>query len=117
MQEALALVLASKPFRRARRRRRLLAYLVAETLAGRGDVLKEYSIARDVYNLPEDFDPRADPRVRVEVRRLRQTLARYYREEGPRIRSASGFRWERSVPSSRKRAKRRWLFSVSRVRA
>lgn len=82
MQEALALALASKPFRRARRRRRLLAHLVAETLAGRGDVLKEYSIARDVYDLPEDFDPRADPRVRVEVRRLRQTLARYYREEG-----------------------------------
>ena len=60
----------------------MLAYLVAETLAGRGDSLKEYSIARDVYDLPEDFDPRQDPRVRVEARRLRATLARYYREEG-----------------------------------
>lgn len=80
--EALARVLASKPFRRARRRRRLLAYLVAETLAGRAGALKEYSIARDVYDLPEEFDPREDPRVRVEIRRLRATLARYYREEG-----------------------------------
>lgn len=75
-------MLASKPFRRARRRRRLLAYLVDETLAGRGGALKEYSIARDVYELPEEFDPREDPRVRVEIRRLRATLARYYREEG-----------------------------------
>ena len=75
-------MLARKPFRRARRRRCLLAYLVAETLAGRAEALKEYSIARHVYGLPEEFDPREDPRVRVEIRRLRATLARSYREEG-----------------------------------
>ena len=35
-----------------------------------------------VFDKESSFDPRADPIVRVQARRLRARLARYYREEG-----------------------------------
>src|SRR5262249_27593568 len=34
------------------------------------------------FGKPESFDPRNDPIVRVQARRLRNQLTRYYREEG-----------------------------------
>src|SRR5262249_46534223 len=34
------------------------------------------------FGKPESFDPRNDPIVRVQARRLRAQLARYYREDG-----------------------------------
>ena len=37
----------------------------------------------EVFGKPESFDPRNDPIVRVQARRLRAQLARYYREEAP----------------------------------
>ena len=49
---------------------------------GRGDQLKEYVIGVQVFDKGASFDPRADPIVRVQARRLRARLARYYREEG-----------------------------------
>ena len=74
----LARVLASAGFRSAPRRRELLRYLVEEMLAGRGDLLKGYSIATSVFGRGEDFDPQTDPVVRLEARRLRLDLADYY---------------------------------------
>jgi len=56
----------------------LLDYLVTEELEGRGDRLKGYSIALDVFNRGTDFDPSIDSVVRVEMLRLRKALASYY---------------------------------------
>jgi len=42
---ALRAVLQSETFRRAKRLRQLLQYLVSETLAGRGERLKQFNIA------------------------------------------------------------------------
>jgi len=55
---------------------------VEEELGGRGAQLKEYTIATEVYEKPPDFDPRVDPIVRVEARRLRDRLKDYYQGEG-----------------------------------
>jgi hypothetical protein len=59
IRDALAQILASEGFRGGGRRARLLHYLVDETLAGRGDHLKGFTIALDVFGRGDDFDPQA----------------------------------------------------------
>jgi len=54
---------------------------VERTIEGR-DCIKEYSIATQVLGRAESFDPRQDSIVRVEARKLRARLAKYYEEEG-----------------------------------
>ncbi len=76
-------ILASKAFRQADRLKRFLTFVVEETIAGRGERLKEFVVGVEVFGKPESFDPRNDPIVRVQARRLRAQLARYYREEAP----------------------------------
>src|SRR5215207_5674009 len=75
-------VLTSVTFRQVDRLKRFLNFTVSEALAGRGDQLKEYVIGVQVFDKDSSFDPRADPIVRVQARRLRARLVRYYREEG-----------------------------------
>jgi serine/threonine-protein kinase len=55
---------------------------VEEMVAGRSDKLKEFVIGVEVFGKEVSFDPRMDPLVRVQARRLRIRLERYYREEG-----------------------------------
>jgi hypothetical protein len=69
-------------FRRKPRVCSFLQYTVRQTLAGQTGKLKEYAIAVEVFRRPEDFDPRLDSIVRVEARRLRATVERYYETEG-----------------------------------
>src|SRR5260370_41783685 len=76
-------ILASKAFRQADRLKRFLSFVVAETISGRSDRLKEFAVGVEVFGKDTSFDPRNDPIVRVQARRLRAQLARYYREEGP----------------------------------
>ena len=78
----LAAILASPLFAQAGRSRELLGFVVEETLAGRGDRLKGYTIAVEVFGRPQDFDAQADPLVRVEAGRLRKRLAAYNRGPG-----------------------------------
>jgi serine/threonine-protein kinase len=80
--EQLTRILASETFQQADRLKRFLTFVVKEALAGRQDDLKEYVIGVRVFRKEETFDPRTDPIVRVQARRLRAKLARYYREEG-----------------------------------
>jgi tetratricopeptide (TPR) repeat protein len=82
IRRELNLILKSKAFRQVDRLQRLLTFVVEETLSGRGDVLKEYPIGVDVFGKQSSFDPRMDPIVRVQARRLRIRLATYYRDEG-----------------------------------
>ncbi|MCL4792999.1 MAG: hypothetical protein KJZ84_00480 [Bryobacteraceae bacterium] len=58
-----------------------MSYLGEAYLAGTSRQLKEYSIGRDVMSKPEDYDPRVDASVRVQIGKLRQRLDQYYREE------------------------------------
>ena len=60
-----------------------LEYLVNETLAGRGERLKGYNVALEVFWMsPETFDPTVDPLVRIEAARLREKLREYYGTDG-----------------------------------
>jgi serine/threonine-protein kinase len=81
-RQELDRVLASATFRQVDRLKRFLRFVALEALQGRGDQLKEYVIGVQVFDKSASFDPRADPIVRVQARRLRTRLARYYREEG-----------------------------------
>ncbi|MGF1475419.1 MAG: hypothetical protein ACFB6S_07645 [Geminicoccaceae bacterium] len=56
--------------------------MVSEALAGRDDRLTGYSIGLDVFDRPQNFDPAIDTIVRVEARRLRQSLQSYYTLDG-----------------------------------
>ncbi|SNS55345.1 hypothetical protein SAMN06295912_1099 [Sphingomonas laterariae] len=73
---------AAPDFARAPVMRRLLEFLVGETLAGRGDVLKAYAVAVDGLGRPDSFDPQTDSYPRVQVGRLRRMLDAFYAREG-----------------------------------
>ena len=64
------------------REHRFLSYVVEETLAGRGDRIKAYSIAVEVFGRDVSFDPQTDPIVRIEAGHLRRALERYYLTAG-----------------------------------
>jgi serine/threonine-protein kinase len=81
VEAQLARMLASEKFSRGRLGA-FLQYVVEETLAGRKDQLKESVIGVQVFQREADYDPRLDPIVRVEARRLRQRLEQYYGDEG-----------------------------------
>ena len=74
IREQLGRILNSRPFHQSQRRQRFLEYLVNEALAGRGERLKAYNVALEVFDRPETFDPTTDPLVRVEAARLREKL-------------------------------------------
>jgi tetratricopeptide (TPR) repeat protein/TolB-like protein len=61
---------------------RFLDYIVRRKLDGDEQTIKAYSIAVDVFGRGTDFDPQADPIVRVQARRLRGLLDDYYRGPG-----------------------------------
>jgi TolB-like protein/Tfp pilus assembly protein PilF len=52
--------------------------VVDETLAGRSDFLKAFTIANVVFGREASFDPQNDPVVRIEAGRIRKALERYY---------------------------------------
>ena len=82
IREQLDRILKSGPFLHAPRRQRFLEYIVNETLAGRGERLKGYSIAQEVFDRSDAFDPNVDPIVRVEAARVRDKLREYYEVDG-----------------------------------
>ncbi len=62
--------------------RRFLRFAVEETLEGRQDQLKEYTIAVEVFDRDESYDSRESTIVRSEARRLRARLDEYYHGDG-----------------------------------
>jgi len=101
-------VLQSEAFQQAGRASQFLRFIVDETLAERGDRLKGYTIAVEVFERPADFDAQTDPLVRVEAGRLRRRLMEHYLAEGiespvrielPRGRYTPTFRY--STPARR----------------
>lgn len=71
-------ILASRLFARSLRLCRFLRFSVEESLAGKEGRLKEQIIGMEVFDRKSDYDPRIDPIVRVEARRLRAKLKAYY---------------------------------------
>ncbi len=78
---ALRKIFMSDQFASSERLREFLEFIVVETLEGRGDRIKSYTIAVDVFQKSADFDSTHDPVVRITAGRLRQALDRYYLTE------------------------------------
>ena len=87
IREQLVRILNSGPFLQSGRRQRFLEYLVNETLAGRGERLKGYNVALEVFDRPETFDSTIDPIVPMEAARLRDRLREYYETAGQNVHS------------------------------
>lgn len=82
VRNQLAKIVASAEFQNSERLCRFLQYTVAALLCGEQDRIKEYPIGKDVFDRDGDYDPRLDPIVRVEARRLRKKLGEYYAGTG-----------------------------------
>jgi hypothetical protein len=90
----LETILASSLFRNSRRCHTLLRYVVTETVAGRGDRLKERTLGIEVFGRVPTYETNDDPIVRTSALEVRKRLAQYYHEPGreceTRIDLASG---------------------------
>lgn len=75
-------LLADPAMKASARRRDFLRFIVEETLAGRAEQLKGFTVALAVFGRDEGFDQQADPVVRIEARRLRRDLDCYYIDAG-----------------------------------
>ena len=80
--EQLERILGAAEFKRSARIADFLRFVVEETLAGRGDRIKQYTIATKVFERDRDFDQHNDPIVRVQAAKVRRALQRFYYEEG-----------------------------------
>lgn len=82
VREQIERITSSLAFRTSDRLKHFLAFVSGQVLQGKADNLKEYAVGVQVFGRETAFDPRTDPVVRVQARRLRARLERYYREEG-----------------------------------
>jgi hypothetical protein len=81
-REELAWLLTSGNLGRSANIVRVLRFVCEEHFAGRGDELKEYTIAVEALGRRADFDSQSDTIVRVTVHSLRKRLAEIYENEG-----------------------------------
>ena len=79
---ALGRILATPAFVRSPRLAEFLRYVAEQRLAGRSDAPKEIELGAQVFGRSPDYDPRADPVVRVQARLLRFKLHEYYETVG-----------------------------------
>jgi Tfp pilus assembly protein PilF len=88
-----ARIVQSAVFAGSARHRALLEHLVARHLAGDAAALKESVIAVEVFGRRAgEYDPKAESLVRVEARRLRARLARFFMSH------AAGEPWRLELP-------------------
>lgn len=76
--EGLSRILSSDLFTRSFVLSNFLKFIVEETLEGRRDGLKEYTIGVSALGKPDDFNPQSDAIVRIHAGRLRRLLNEYY---------------------------------------
>lgn len=72
----------SGAFGASARLNRLFKYTLSESLAARGSLINQFSIAFDVFDLKKDFDPSSNATVRVHATKLRRALQLYYAGQG-----------------------------------
>jgi hypothetical protein len=82
LQSQVERILHSDELRTSEVLRRLLKFLAEKSVTGEADQLKEYAVAIDGLGKHHSYDPRHNSAVRIQVGRLRQKLAEYYRTEG-----------------------------------
>ena len=75
-------VLQSRTLQNSESLKAFLRFVVEKTVEDEGALLKEYTIATEVFGRNSDYDPRIDSVVRVQAGRLRTKLQEYYTTEG-----------------------------------
>lgn len=80
IEAELSRLLSERRFAGAPQMSAFLRYIVEQTLAGKADRIKAYSVGVDALGKPDTFDAQTDPSVRVLALRLRKTLVTVYSE-------------------------------------
>jgi TolB-like protein len=75
-------ILSSAVFKKSNVLTCFLRYVVTETIEGRVNEIKEYSIAVNAFGKSPDFNPQMDAATRIHAGRLRRSLLEYYQGEG-----------------------------------
>jgi hypothetical protein len=81
-KQELEAVLQSGSLKKAPNLQHFLKFVAEMYFAGSAEEIKEYSIAVNALNRPENFDPQSDTIVRVTAHALRKKLEQYYASEG-----------------------------------
>jgi Tol biopolymer transport system component len=90
--EELGRILETESFRKSPRLSQFLSHIVHVSVQGAGETLKESTIGVEVFDRESGYDPKAEPVVRVQARRLREKLAQYYETAG------DGVAWRIELP-------------------
>ena len=80
VREHLVEIFESPSFRTSARSQQFLQYVVDESLAGRGDSLKERVVGERVFGREPDYDTGQDSIVRVKANEVRRRLAQFYEQ-------------------------------------
>jgi len=75
-------ILSAPQFTRSPKLSHFLRLVVEQTLNGEGHLIKERVIGIDVFARDPDYDPKSEPIVRTEARRLRRKLEEFYEKSG-----------------------------------
>jgi hypothetical protein len=78
VRKHLADLLESSEFASSKRCQEFLQYVVQETIAERGENIKERNIAHEVFHKSAYFEPSEDSLVRVKAREVRKRLTQFY---------------------------------------
>lgn len=81
VQQTLAEIFHSAPFRASKQSQRLLRYIVDQSLSGHSELLKERLIGVNVFGRRPDYDTNEDPIVRARAAEVRKRLAQFYLSE------------------------------------
>ncbi|AZQ60780.1 hypothetical protein EI427_00705 [Flammeovirga pectinis] len=82
IEQTLKKIIDSEVFVSSFRAKALLNYLISKYHDGEESDFSSYTIALEVFDRDEDFDPSLDPIVRVQMGRLRILLSKFYLQEG-----------------------------------
>jgi hypothetical protein len=81
-QQQIHRIIHSTTFRNALTLQQLFQFVADKAIAGTTEGLKEYTIGVEAFGRKQDFDPKTDTIVRVQIHRLRLKLKEYYDAEG-----------------------------------
>lgn len=78
IRRQLAKILESLDFEATNQQRAFLEFIVNQTLSGKSQDIKGYTVATQVFGRDDNFDQAIDPIVSIQANRLRRALERYY---------------------------------------
>ncbi len=82
IEAQLKRILVSPTFMTGKKVSRFLRFVVEQSLNGKSDGIKQYTVAVEALGYSADFDPATNPTVRIVARRLRRALDEYYHGQG-----------------------------------